>query len=487
MSKLLFVKHAFALIRADKLFSTIYIAGTAVAIASAMVIAIVLNMLLADIPPEVNRSRTLYVYSRFLPVEKADDIPYHQGHSSVALDSCYRRMKCVEAATGIIPAMQNNYTIEGEEQLRQGPYEAPRASAIATDHDFFRIYDLDFIDGRPFSKKESDEGECVCVITDKVWNSLTPDPSPKERGVYTSSAENTTVKGNHSPLLGRGVGGEAIRINGHPFRVVGVVKAVSAFLEDATADIYLPYMVEGMDLYPNNRNPLRHGDNYVDVTYDGNLNVQILLRDGCTLKDFLAELEPLRQQYGAVISSQLGEKTEWAVNARTHFFHKINFFRPDEADEQGVALQAMNLMPPAILMLIFLLLPAINLSGLVSNRMEARRAEMGIRKAFGGKRRTLLREVISENLVLTFLGGIVGWLLSALFVAAISDNTIFLQMFVSSDQSVVDTGLQFRMFFTPTLFLIVFLCCVLLNLMAALIPAWRSLRKPIVESLNQKR
>lgn len=43
------------------------------------------------------------------------------------------------------------------------------------------------------------------------------------------------------------------------------------------------------------------------------------------------------------------------------------------------------------------------------------------------------------------------------------------------------------MFFTPTLFLIAFVCCALLNLMAALIPAWRSLRKPIVESLNQKR
>ena len=446
-----------ALLRADKLFSAIYIAGTAVAIASAMVVAIVFNMLLADIPPESNRSRTLYVYSRFLPVEKSDDVPYHQGHSSVALDSCYRRMKCVEAATGIIPAMQNNYAIDVEEPLRKAPYEAPRASAIATDHDFFRLYDLDFIDGRPFSKKESDAGERVCVITDKL--------------AVVSGASTS----------------ETIRINGHPFRVVGVVKAVSAFLEDATADIYLPYMVEGMDLYPNNRNPLRNGDHYADVAYDGNLQVQILLRDGYTLKDFLAELEPLRQQYGAVISSQLGEKTEWAVDARTHFFHKVNFFRPEGADDQGVALQAQNLMPPALLMLIFLLLPAINLSGLVSNRMEARRAEMGIRKAFGGKRRTLLREAIRENLVLTLLGGAVGWLLSALFVAAISDNQIFLEIFVSSDQNVVDTGLQFRMFFTPTLFLIVFLCCVLLNLMAALIPAWRSLRSPIVESLNQKR
>ena len=40
--------------------------------------------------------------------------------------------------------------------------------------------------------------------------SLTPDPSPNERGVYTSSAEDSTVKGNHSPLLGRGAGGEAV-------------------------------------------------------------------------------------------------------------------------------------------------------------------------------------------------------------------------------------------------------------------------------------
>ena len=39
--------------------------------------------------------------------------------------------------------------------------------------------------------------------------SLTPDPSPKERGVYSSFAENSRVKSNYSPLLGRGAGGEA--------------------------------------------------------------------------------------------------------------------------------------------------------------------------------------------------------------------------------------------------------------------------------------
>ena len=373
-------------------------------------------------------------------------------------------LKALEDQKKAIDRFLKDYDPDAAEQVYEKLSEQRKALVtpeFLSDEEFIRQF-LSQPYTRPGFKSTdpefyTDNGERVCVITDKV-----------------------------AARTGTSTGG-TVRVNSQPFRVVGVVKAVSAFLEEATADIYVPYMVEGMDLYPNNRNPLRNGDNYVDVTYEGNLNAQILLREGYALKDFLAELEPLRQNYSAVISSQLGKKVEWAVMARTHFFHKINFFRPDGADDQGLALETMNLMPPAILMLLFLFLPAINLSGLVSNRMEARRAEMGIRKAFGAKRRTLLNEVISENLVLTLLGGIVGWVLSALFVSAISDNKIFLQMFVSADQSVVDTGMQFQMFFTPTLFLIVFVCCVLLNLMAALIPAWHSLRKPIVESLNQKR
>ena len=162
------IRHAFALIREDKLFSTIYVAGTAVAIASAMVIASVFNMMLGDIPPEVNRSRTLYVHGRFLPVGWTGDMPYHQGHSSVALDSCYRRMKCVEAAAGVIPAMQNRYTIAGFGTTDRQGTEQSSVSAIATDPDFYRLYELTFLSGRPFSEKEFRDGERVCVVTDKV-------------------------------------------------------------------------------------------------------------------------------------------------------------------------------------------------------------------------------------------------------------------------------------------------------------------------------
>ena len=57
----LYFRQAFALMKEDKQYSAIYIAGTAVAIASAMLVAIILNIQLANIYPETNRDRTLYV------------------------------------------------------------------------------------------------------------------------------------------------------------------------------------------------------------------------------------------------------------------------------------------------------------------------------------------------------------------------------------------------------------------------------------------
>ena len=62
---ILFLRHAVALIREDKLFSAIYIAGTAVAIASAMVVALILHIRMGNIYPEEHRDRTVYLKSYF--------------------------------------------------------------------------------------------------------------------------------------------------------------------------------------------------------------------------------------------------------------------------------------------------------------------------------------------------------------------------------------------------------------------------------------
>jgi hypothetical protein len=63
------------------------------------------------------------------------------------------------------------------------------------------------------SKYLAMELEEIRELNEQLKN-LTPAPSPKERGVDSSTDNNSTDKGNHSPLSGRGGGGEAVLLTG---------------------------------------------------------------------------------------------------------------------------------------------------------------------------------------------------------------------------------------------------------------------------------
>ena len=103
---LLFIRHAFALIREDKLFSAIYVAGTAVAIASAMVVALILHIRISNIYPEENRDRTVYVNSYFKDDE--GDFVGFSGYSPLAVEEMFSRLQCAEVVSA---NMTNEYVI----------------------------------------------------------------------------------------------------------------------------------------------------------------------------------------------------------------------------------------------------------------------------------------------------------------------------------------------------------------------------------------
>lgn len=141
-----------------------------------------------------------------------------------------------------------------------------------------------------------------------------------------------------------------------------------------------------------------------------------------------------------------------------------------------------------LVLLVLLLVPALNLSGMISSRMEGRLAEMGVRKSFGAGRKILLSQVMWENLLLTALGGALGLLLAWL---ALYTGREWIFTVLDSWPGMVPEGVDVRvsgeMLFAPLVFLAALVLCVVLNLLSALIPAWYSLRKPIVNSLNEKR
>jgi putative ABC transport system permease protein len=139
-------------------------------------------------------------------------------------------------------------------------------------------------------------------------------------------------------------------------------------------------------------------------------------------------------------------------------------------------------------LLVLLLVPALNLSGMIAGRMETRLSEMGVRKSFGAHRNGLLGQVMWENLLLTLAGGMLGLMLAWTALYACRDWLFAL----FDDRPVlaiegVSTSVSGEMLFAPSIFLAAFLLCLLLNLLSALIPAWNSLRNPIIQSLNEKR
>jgi len=138
-----------------------------------------------------------------------------------------------------------------------------------------------------------------------------------------------------------------------------------------------------------------------------------------------------------------------------------------------------------LLVLLFLLVPAINLSGLNSTRMEQRMSEMGVRKAFGASRKKLFNQIFTENLLLTFAGGITGLLLSYLFISVSRNWILDLGKQIAEtlpEGATVDFSMS--MLFNFKIFLVVLLVCFAMNLLSALIPVFRSLRKNITDSLH---
>ena len=139
--------------------------------------------------------------------------------------------------------------------------------------------------------------------------------------------------------------------------------------------------------------------------------------------------------------------------------------------------------------------------------MEARMAEFGVRKSFGAWRGAIVRQIVGENLLLTLIGGAVGLLLSYLLLTLIGGAVglllSYLLLYLLQDElydllplnSMVEFGylefipapaFTFRSFFKVSLYLLLLALVLVVNLLSALVPASKVIRRPITESLNSR-
>ena len=230
--------------------------------------------------------------------------------------------------------------------------------------------------------------------------------------------------------------GQQLLLNREPARVIGVVKDVSVTAKDAYAQVW--------SMYPADK---------LEVTsvwsYGGSVHIAVLAR---TSDDFPA------------ISQGIAKRIE-AVNAGLGDMQIDIMEQPDDIVAHVNHVWA-NVGPD------------------VSNsRMQQLTSELGVRKAFGGTRGVLIRQILNENLVLTLLGGVVGLLFS--YVAVWGMRT---WLFTNSQNvgTAGDFSLSMEALFSPWVFLLAFAFCVVINTLSAGLPAWMAARRTIVDSLNDK-
>lgn len=424
-----YLKQAWTMIKQNKLFSFIYILGTALSIALVMIIFIIHYIKFAPIYPEYNRNETL-VLKRMTVI--SDDNNNSSSVSYQFLTNIAPKLTHLKHIAAIYFGYGDNKMIE-----RGAGKDGLSVNSCWVNSGFWNVFTFNFIAGSPFSKADVQSIKRDVVISK-----------------YTSEQLFATTQSI----------GKMLEMNGEEYRVCGVVANVSSATPVTAADIWLPITLQP-DAVTNS----------IPDWYTGGVEYYMLPQEG--KKEYLKleivrafdEIDAASENYKHDLMGQpddywISTLREWS-NIAPDLWEVIK--------EVGLTLLAL------------ILIPAINLSGMISSRMNKRMCELGVRKAYGATRGNLIKQVLWENLLLTCIGGALGLLLS--FLIVLTSSNWILSIFNDFVTEGVRTSITPEMIFNPAIFFIAFGVCIVLNLISALIPTLNAMRHTIVYSLNTQK
>lgn len=426
-------KQAWELLKQHKLFSVLYITGAGLAIAMTMVVFVAHYIRVAPVYPETNRAETWVLKSVTVQRVKTRGSGSWQSSHQLVRDWWYPMQEAEQ-----VSAVYNSWELDDYIQPENLGSEL-NVKVKYTDPAFFRIFQFSFLAGKPFSQADFESGIMNAVVGEDLARRL---------------FGTTEVVGTFS-------------LNYTDCRIVGVVKDASFLTRDSFAQLYLPYTtVAGYDK-----------DSKSDAGMLGPYTVYFKVKDDAMGAALEAAMHEMVRKYN---TSQEENKL---VLSGPDIYWKSVYRRGNVPLDWWELIRLWG-----GLVLIFLLVPALNLCAMISTRMENCLPEMGICKAFGADRGRLLRQILIENLILTCLGGLLG-LCCVWTILIAGRNWVFtlFERYGNSAPEGVDTIVSFDMLFSPWIFCAGFIVCLLLNLFSALWPAWKAPGKDIVYSLNQKK
>jgi putative ABC transport system permease protein len=229
-----------------------------------------------------------------------------------------------------------------------------RVEGLHASLNFFRLFGARPIAGRTFTPDEDRPGgAAVLLMSYGLW-----------QGRF----------GGDPSLVGK-----TVMVGGAPYTAVGIMSP--KFQSYPPADVWIPLQAD-----PNNTNQAH------------TLRVSGRLRDGVTLAEANARMKVIGERYVRAHPEQLGDDDKLNVSLMQQMM-------------TGEVRPALFILLGAVSLV--LLLACANVANLLLAKAAARQREIAIRSAVGAARRRIIRQLLTESLMLAMASGILGLVLGS--------------------------------------------------------------------------
>jgi predicted permease len=256
--------------------------------------------------------------------------------------------------------------------------------------------------------------------------------------------------------------GKSIRINGRIFTIAGVAPegftGTTALISSA---LYVPLgaFEAVMNDFEGHGRPLAARDNHKLILVGR-------LRPGMSRSQADAQL--------AVVASQLEKAYPDENRNQTFMTSPLSRLSVSDGPSSDADLRMPAILLPSMAGIV-LLIASLNLANMMLARGTARRKEIAIRLAIGGGRGSIVRQLLTEGLILAALGGLGGLLIAAwsttLLIASLGR--------LAPIEIVYSAGPDVRVLGVTMAF------CVFSTLLFSLGPAWKLSRPDVVSDLKK--
>lgn len=426
--------------RHQKMMTWVSISGTAVSIFLVLVFFMVNNLSTVEVAPESNRH--LIYGSPSFRIEIVSGEKTGWSINGTGINYAYAK-KLFDNLEGV-EAVSYTDSYPAEKSVVVDSKAPVMATIKIVDGEFWKMYDFKFIDGRPFSEDEClNNTHTPIVVTERLARRLFG-------GINAIDKE--------------------LRVNGAKYYVMGVIENTSAIFKTSYGEAYAPLDV--IARRPSNEDP--------EFEAAGNVSAKLKLYETTDPADVQKQIDSRM----AVINAELDKIGSKASIGQLK--------TPAEMGSSQSWSRAKTVSDVAkrqyLVYALLLLLPAINLSSMMRGRLQDRISEIGVRRAYGARRKNIILQLLGENLIVTIVGALIGLLLSYFFMMFFSSS--FIAMIDSWWVSSLDVKMStptFSMLFTWKAFAIAVGACLLLNILTASVPAWRASSIPPALAISKSK